>query len=435
MASIRLAYLGGGSTRAAGTMAAFVHNLGASFAGSEVVLIDLDADRLAIVQRLAERMTATRGLDLRFHSTTDRLAGLTDVDAVLSSYRPGGFDARVLDERIPSTYGVIGQETQGPGGFFMALRSIHILKGVIADLERVAPRARIFNYTNPVNILAQAATRHTAIPFTSFCEGTYDFPRELADAAGLDRSKISARMVGLNHTTWSVSSSYDGSDDAMPAIRAAWEGMRNEPDIPAADRRFVELAVLMDAIPAQYLRYYYFHDEMLDELRAKPTTRAEDILSWVPDYWAHYAEQAERDEPVLDPARSRGGIFELELALDAMDSHYNDLGRVLPVNTPNLGGAMPGFDEDVVVEVFARVDRFGVHPEPTPALPRHVRGLIGMLAEYQWLAAEAAWEGDRRDAVRALAAHPWMTSIHTTEALYDEMAAAHREHLPERLLR
>ena len=106
---------------------------------------------------------------------------------------------------------------------------------------------------------------------------------------------------------------------------------------------------------------------------------------------------------MLDPARSRGGIFELELALDAMDSHYNDLGRVLPVNTPNAGGALPGFDEDVVVEVFARVDRDGVHPEPTPALPRHVRGLIGMLAEYQWLAAEAAWEGDRRDAIRALA--------------------------------
>ena len=102
MASIRLAYLGGGSTRAAGTMAAFIHNHGASFAGSEVVLIDLDArpagDRAS---GWRERMAAARGLDLRFRSTTDRLDGLTDVDAVLSSYRPGGFEARVLDERIP----------------------------------------------------------------------------------------------------------------------------------------------------------------------------------------------------------------------------------------------------------------------------------------------------------------------------------------------
>lgn len=435
MASIRLAYLGGGSTRAAGTMAAFIHNHGASFAGSEIVLIDLDAERLAIVARLAERMTSARGLDLRFRTTTDRRAGVTDADAVLSSYRPGGFAARVLDERIPLRHGIIGQETQGPGGFFMALRSIHVLKGLIEDLEAVAPRARIFNYTNPVNILAQAATRHTGIPFTSFCEGTYDFPRELADAAGLDRTRMSARMVGLNHTTWSVSSAYDGADDAMPAVREAWQRMRGRADVDPADRRFVELAVLMDAIPAQYLRYYYFFDEVLAELRARPTTRAEDILAQVPGYWDHYAEQAERDDPVLDPARSRGGIFELELALDAMDSHYNDLGRVLPVNSPNLGGALPGFEEELVVEVFARVDRQGFHPEPSPPLPRHVRGLIEALAEYQWLTADAAWEGGRRDAIRALASHPWMTSIRAAEALYDEMAHAHREHLPERLLR
>jgi 6-phospho-beta-glucosidase len=433
MARIRMAYLGGGSTRAPGTMAAFIHNHGARFEGSEVVLIDLVPDRLAIVERLARRMVEVRGLDLRVSCTTDRLAGLTDVDAVLSSYRPGGFEARVLDERIPLAHGVIGQETQGPGGFFMALRSIHVLQGVLADLERVAPRARIFNYTNPVNIVAQAVTLHSDVPITSFCEGTYDFPRELADAAGLDRSRIAARMIGLNHATWSVEATYDGAD-AMPAIRAAWERMQAEPDVDPHDRRYVELAVTMDAIPAQYLRYLYYHDEILAELLERPTTRAEDILAWVPGYWAHYVEQSEADDPELDPARSRGGIFELELALDAMDSFYNDLGRVLPVNAPNAGGALAGFPEDLVVEVFARVDRAGVHPERMPPLPRHVRGLIGMLGEHQWLTARAAWSGTRRDAVRALASHPWLLSLRKAEALYDEMAAAHRAHLPERLL-
>ncbi len=434
MASIRLAYLGGGSTRAAGTMAAFIHNHGVRFAGSEVVLIDLDAERLGIVQQIAERMTSARGLDLRFRATTDQRDGLTDVDAVLSSYRPGGFEARVLDERIPLANGIIGQETQGPGGFFMALRSIHVLQGVLETLSQVAPAARIFNYTNPVNIVAQAATRHSDVPFTSFCEGTYDFPMELADAAGLDRSKIKARMVGLNHTTWSVSSEYDGADDAMPAIREAWARMEPRTDVAPADRRFVELALTMDAIPAQYLRYYYFRGEMLAEMQAKPTTRAQDILAQVPDYWDHYSEQAEQADPELDPARSRGGIFELELALDAIDSFYNDLGLVLPVNAPNAGGALPGFDEDIVVENFARVDKDGFHPEASPAIPRHVYGLIGQLAEYQYLTAEAAWRGSRRDAIRALSSHPWMTEIRVAEALYDEMAAAHHDYLPARLL-
>ncbi|MBA2757712.1 MAG: glycoside hydrolase, partial [Chloroflexi bacterium] len=171
MARIKLTYIGGGSTRAPGTMAAFIANHGAAFDGSEVALVDLDADRLDIVRRLASRMAEVRGLDIRFSATTDQRAGLADADAVLSSYRPGGFEARVLDERIPLRHGVIGQETQGPGGFFMALRSIHVLQGILDDVAAVAPRARVFNYTNPVNILADAVQRHSEVPFWAFCEG------------------------------------------------------------------------------------------------------------------------------------------------------------------------------------------------------------------------------------------------------------------------
>ena len=63
-----------------------------------------------------------------------------------------------------------------------------------------------------------------------------------------------------------------------------------------------------------------------------------------------------------------------------------------------------------------------------------MQGLIGALGEYQWLAAEAAWSGDRLDAIRALSSHPWLAEIRIAEAMYDEMAAAHREFLPERLL-
>ncbi len=161
MARIKLAYVGGGSTRAPGTMASFVAQ-GENFRGSEVVLIDLDRERLELVKTLAEKMARCRGFDLRIVTTTDRRAGLADCDAVLTSYRPGGFEARYLDERIPLKHGVIGQETQGPGGFFMALRSIHVMQSIVADMEAVCPRARLFNYTNPVNIVAEAVSHHVA---------------------------------------------------------------------------------------------------------------------------------------------------------------------------------------------------------------------------------------------------------------------------------
>lgn len=431
MARIKLAYIGGGSTRAAGTMASLIEQ-GRNFDGSEVVLIDLDADHLAVVQTIATKMARARGLDLTITMTTDRRAGLRDCDAVLTSFRPGGFEARYLDESIPLKYGVIGQETQGPGGFFMALRSIHVMQGIIADMEAVCPQARLFNYTNPVNIVSQAVTRHSAIPTVSLCEGPIVSNREYVSLVGLDPDLLDAVSIGLNHGSWSVRHLYDGHD-VMPVLREGYERLRREHAAATEDLRLLQLAVEMDSLPSSYFQYYYFKDEILAELRAKPTTRAQDIMALAPDYWAHYREQAARDQPVLDPARSRGGINELELGLDVMDAIFNDRKERWYVNVPNRG-AIPDFPDDLVVETVGYVDRTGVAPLVMGPLPRHVAGLVKMLGEYQALTAEAAWSGTRCDAVRALASHPLVLSLATAEILYDEMAAAHRAWLPGRLL-
>lgn len=431
MARIKLVYIGGGSTRAPGTVASFIEQ-GENFEGSELVLVDLDAERLGIVKTIAEKMARHRGMDLRVTTTSDRRAALTDCDAVLTSYRPGGFEARYLDESISLRHGLIGQETQGPGGFFMALRSIHIMKGIIADVEQVAPQARVFNYTNPINLISEAVTHHSDVPFLSFCEGPYDFPEATARFAGLDPEKLDTVMIGLNHGCWSIRHLYEGKD-VMPLLEAAYERLRNDPTTNVTRLRLLKLAVEMQSIPADYFQYYYWRDEMVAELRAKPTTRAQDIMAKVPDYWRHYVEQAATDAPSLDPQRSRGGIHELELAIDAMDAIFNDRGDVLPVNCPNRG-ALPDFPDDMVVEMRGLLDRNGVNRIADGRLPRQVVGLVKMLGEYQALTAEAAWSGTRRDAIRALAANPLVMSYDKAEAVYADFCKALQAYLPERLL-
>jgi 6-phospho-beta-glucosidase len=431
MARIKIAYIGGGSTRAPGTVASFVEQ-GQNFLGSEIVLIDLNAERLEIVRKLGEKMARARGLDLTISATTDRRAGLTDCDAVLTSYRPGGFEARYLDESIPLKYGVIGQETQGPGGFFMALRSIYVMQGIVQDVEAVAPRARIFNYTNPINIVSEAVTHHSDIPIISFCEGPLIFPPAVARAADLDPSKLDTVMVGLNHGSWTVRHLYDGQD-VIPLLREAYERRLREGVGLTKKYWMLRLAVQMESIPADYFRYYYFRDEVLAELQAKPTTRAQDIMASVPAYWQHYRQQAESDNPQLDPAQSRGGIHELELAIDGMDAVFNDRKEVLPVNVPNRG-ALPDFPDDLVVEARGLLDKNGATPLADGHLPRQVVGLVKMLGDYQAMAAEAAWCGRRKDAIQALASNPLVLSSEKAEKIYDEMAAALKAYLPERLL-
>jgi 6-phospho-beta-glucosidase len=431
LARLKIAYIGGGSTRAAGTMASFIAQ-GENFAGSEIVLVDLHQERLELIRELARRMAAAEGVDLEVSATTDRRAGLDGCDAVLTSFRPGGFEARVLDERIPLAHGVIGQETQGPGGFFMALRSIHVMQGILDDIAVACPGARIFNYTNPVNIVAQAVTDHSDVPFVSLCEGPIIYPEQAAEAAGLDPALLDVASVGLNHGSWSVRHSYDGRD-LIPLLDEAYARRADDPSLRPQTRRLLRLASVMGALPSEYFQYYYFEDEILRELSEKPTTRAQDILGWVPGYWEHYERQAASDAPELDPAHSRGGINELELAIDCMDAVYNDRGETLPVNVPNEG-SIPGFADTLVVETLGRCDAEGIRPLPMPGLPAHLLGLVEALAYYQQAAADAAWSGDARDAVRALAAHPLVRSVEKAERLYAEMAAAHRAHLPARLV-
>jgi 6-phospho-beta-glucosidase len=335
----------------------------------------------------------------------------------------------------------------------MALRSIHVMKSIIEDMEAICPRARLFNYTNPVNIVSEAVTHHTYIPTISLCEGPINGNREFVEMIGLDPDKLDAVSIGLNHGSWTVRHLYDGQD-FISLLRDAYERRSHDPEIGRDDLksitprldyasllanarsewRLLELACWMDSLPSHYFQYYYFKDEILAELQAKPTTRAQDIMASVPDYWAHYREQAAREIPELDPDRSRGGINELELAIDLMDAIYNDRKEVWYVNVPNQG-AIADFPDDLVVEVVGYADRNGVVPLVQGYMPRHVLGLVQMLGEYQALTAEAAWSGKRTDAVRALASHPLVFSLHKAQAIYDEMAAAHRQYLPERLLR
>ena len=377
-------------------------------------------------------MAKAKGVDITVTATTDRRAGLDACDAILTSFRPGGFEARVLDERIPLDHGVIGQETQGPGGFFMALRSIAVMQGILDDIAVACPDARIFNYTNPVNIVAQAVTDHSDVPFVSLCEGPIDFPEEIAEAAGLDPEQARRRQRRPQPRLVERPPHVRRQGPA-PAGPGGVRAPRADAELRPQTRRMLRLASVMGPLPSEYFQYYYFEDEVLGELTAKPTTRAEDILSWVPGYWDHYVEQATATSPHLDPGRSRGGIHELELAIDCMDAVFNDRGETLPVNVPNQG-SIPGFPDTLVVETLGVCDANGIRPLRVPGLPTHLRGLVEALGEYQQAAADAAWSGDTRDAIRALAAHPLVRSVDLAEKLYGEMAAAHRRHLPARLV-
>ncbi|MBW8483822.1 family 4 glycosyl hydrolase [Actinomadura parmotrematis] len=420
---MKIAIVGAGSGYLPGVIRGLLHRA-ADLAGTEIACHDTDAAHLEVMARLARRMFAARGADLTVTVHPELKPALDGASYIFTTFRPGGLAARHLDESIPLRHGVVGQETAGPGGLLMALRSVPVL----LDIAEHAGDAWIVNYTNPTNIVTDAVARYSGARVLGLCDQNIGDTEMWAELLGLPFDRLEADWIGLNHATWAERLRLDGAELDLPALLAGLEVPGGGATPWRDPARMAELAKALGFLPNSYAKYYFFHDEVVEELRAKGTTRAEDVLAMLPAYYAQVEAESRKDDP--DPSRERGGGEHGEFAVDTICAIERDERRRMIVNVRN-NGAVSSLEPDAIVEVPALVGRSGAVPLTMGALPRAVRGLTQAIHEYEVLAADAAATGDRRLALQALMAHPFVRSKHTAERILDEGLAAHRDHLPQ----
>jgi 6-phospho-beta-glucosidase len=376
--------------------------------------------------RLARAMFAARGARITVTEHDQLKTALDGTSFVFTTFRPGGMAARHLDESIPLKYGVVGQETAGPGGFLMACRSVPVLLEIA---EKAPADAWIVNYTNPASIVTDAVLqRFPGRRFIGLCDQHVGDSEMWADLLGVPATSLEADWIGLNHATWADQVRIDGSPVDLPARLDALE----TPDggaTPWRDpSRMTELGKALGLLPNSYAKYYFFHNEVVQELRAKGTTRAQDIIKTLPAFFTQVAAESVKTDP--DPSRERGGGDHGEFAVDTICALALDEKRRLILNVRN-GPAIPSLAPDTTVEVPCLVGATGPVPLQMGEIPRPVRGLTQAIAGYERLAAQAATSGDHRLALQALMAHPFIRSKHTAENILNEGLAAHRTALPQ----
>ena len=170
MPNEKIVIVGGGSAYVPGILYSLA-NSAMALGDAEIALMDIDPSRLPLMTALGQRMVAEAGSDLTITSTTDLNESLTGATFVLTNFRPGGLDGLRLDEAIPDRYGVLGQETTGPGGTSFALRSVPQVLDLCSAMEETCPDAWLINYTNPANFVADAIRRRSTIKSVSLCDG------------------------------------------------------------------------------------------------------------------------------------------------------------------------------------------------------------------------------------------------------------------------
>ncbi|HEY7145043.1 MAG TPA: 6-phospho-beta-glucosidase [Streptosporangiaceae bacterium] len=413
---MKLTVIGGGSTYTP-ELVDGVARLAAEVKVSELVLMDPDAGRLDVVGPFAARIMRRYGHQARLRWTTSLDDGLDGAAAVLLQLRVGGQAARHQDETWPLECGCVGQETVGAGGLAKALRTIPVVLR-IAELarQRAAPGAWIIDFTNPVGMVTKALldAGHRAI---GLCNVAIGFQRHFAGLLGVEPDRVSLGHAGLNHLTWELAAMVDGTDVLPGLLASHGEQIAQRTGLPPA------VIGEIGAVPSYYLRYYYAHDEVVEQERGS-RTRAQEVAGLEGKLLAMYADPALDRKP--DLLAERGGAFYSEAAVALLASLACDTGDTQVVNLRNAG-TMPFLPDDAVIEIPARIGADGARPDPlTPlaGLDPLLRGLILHMSAYEELAVQAAVHGGRARVQKALLAHPLVGQRALADRLTDLLLAA-----------
>ena len=431
---MKIAVIGGGSLYTAELARGFLAR-GDILPLSEIALVDIPegADRMAAVSGLVGRMFAAAGLSVRVTSGFDPNVAIDGASFVLNQFRAGGLAGRSMDEKIPLRHGVVGQETTGPGGFAMALRSIPIALDMAERVQKLAPLAWVLNFTNPAGLVTEALVRHAPkVRTIGLCNIPLIFKRGVAKALSVPAEQIELSMIGLNHL--SFARVFLGGKEITPLILASDLGVKelvaNIPGLDPSDpavQAMVRLMRRIGRIPNPYLRYYLMPQAMLSEevrtLAAGEGTRADQVMRLEAELLARYREPDRTEVPA--ELAQRGGAWYSEAAVEVIEALITGQRAVLVVNTRN-DGATPSLPPDSVIEVDAAVGADAVSPLAHGVLPPEIAGLVGAVKAYEQLTIEAAVTGERDTALAALAAHPLVPDVGTAVGLLQDLLEAHR---------
>lgn len=431
---------GGGSTFTPGIVLMLLDHQD-RFPIRQIKFYDNDAERQEIVAKACEIYLREHAPEIQFSYTTDPETAFTDIDFVLAHIRVGKYAMREKDEKIPLKYGVVGQETCGPGGLAYGMRSIGGVIEILDYMEKYSPNAWMLNYSNPAAIVAEATRRlRPNSKILNICDMPIDLEEKMASMCGVkSRKEMVVSYYGLNHFGW-WSKIYDkDGNDLMPKIREhvrengfadglsetnqhvddSWmETFRKARDVYALDP---------ETIPNTYLKYYLYPDYVVAHSNPE-YTRANEVMDGREKQVFGACRQ------IIEKGTSKDGGFEA----DVHASYIVDLACAIAKNTrerfllivPNEG-AVENFDRTAMVEIPCIVGSNGYERICQGSIPQFQKGLMEQQVSVEKLTVEAWIEGSYQKMWQALTLSRTVPSAAIAKKILDDLIEANKGYWPE----
>lgn len=434
MKGIKIVTIGGGSSYTPELVEGFIKRY-AELPVRELWLVDIEEgkEKLEIVGQFARRMIKKAGLDIKVYMTLNRKEALKDADFVTTQFRVGQLDAREKDELIPLKYGVIGQETNGPGGMFKALRTIPVILSIVEDMKELCPNAWLVNFTNPSGMVTEAVMKYGKWDrVIGLCNVPVGAMMKEPETIGTTLDQLVYKFAGLNHFHWHKVYDMQGKEVTQKIIDAMYEGKdsgipANIHDIPF----FKEQLDAMGMLPCGYHRYYYREQEMLAHGLEEYNgigTRGQQVKETERELFELYKNPDLDHKP--EQLAKRGGAHYSDAACETIASIYSNANRHIVVTTKN-NGAVPDLPADVAVEVSAYIGATGAKAIAFGPLQPAERGWLQCMKNMELCVEEAAVTGDYGKLVQAFILNPQIVAGENMIKIINELLIAHKKYLPQ----
>lgn len=406
-----------------------------------IKMYDNDGERQGKLAPACEILIHEKDPSIEFVATTDPEAAYTDVDFCLAHIRVGQLPMREKDEKIPLKYGVVGQETCGPGGLAYGMRSIPGVLENIDYMEKYSPNCWMLNYSNPASIVAEACRRERPNSrVINICDMPIGLENCYARILGFNsRKEMDIRYFGLNHFGWYTSIKDADGNELLPKLIEHEKLYGNTmPDDGAGaytDDSWRQTALKARDLVAiepnlatnTYLQYYLYGDDMV--AHTDPNyTRANQVIDGrekrVFGECARIAEAGTGEGTSLEIGIHAEFIVDLATAL-AFNTHERML-LIVPNN-----GAIENFDDDAMVEIPCIVGKDGYEPLSIGKIPTFQKGLMEEQVAVEKLVVDAWQEHSYQKMWQALTLSKTVPSANVAKKILDDFIEANKGYWPE----
>ncbi len=415
-------------------------------------LFDVDLGRAELMAALGREIARDMSIEVRIEASKSIEAAVEGSDFVLSSLRIGGMAARARDERIAIEQGLAGQETTGPGGVAMALRTVPVALEHARIVERVAPRAWFINFTNPAGLITQALLQLTNLRVVGICDTPAELIHRIAHVLREQTSEVRCDYAGLNHLGW-VRRVLVRGKDVMCRLLEDEQALR---ELYHADLFDPLLIRTLKLIPSEYLFFYYSQRKAHRNQVTAGASRGEELIRLNRDLFPQLQSESPRDGlatyrrylmqrnasylrleaeagSAFQPSTDEPDPFDTptgyhKIAVEVMTALVSAEPQTVIVNVRNEGSIEDLLPDDVV-EVPCRISVEGVKPVHVGRLPESVRGLVLAVKAYERSAIRAATERSWPIALLAMLENPIIGQWEIAEDLRATWKMADPEHL------